>query len=75
MPLNWNDLFYPKRIYTVSRSAVVAGKEKVFADEKIIYIQPWVLLVLAALVASVIFYFSSRASQRRKSSSKQSSKK
>jgi hypothetical protein len=65
----------PVGIYTVSRSAVVAGKEKTFADEKIIYIQPWVLAVFAALIASVIFYFVSRASQRRNSETKQSSKK
>jgi hypothetical protein len=65
----------PVGIYTVSRSAVVAGKEKTYADEKIIYIQPWVLVVVAALIASVIFYFVSRASQRRNSETKQSSKK
>jgi hypothetical protein len=65
----------PIGYYTVSRSAIVAGKEKSFPDEKVLYIQPWVAVAVLALIASVIFYFASRASQRRKSSVKKLTKK
>jgi hypothetical protein len=56
----------PIGIYTVSRSANVAGTERTLPDERFIYIQPWVIVVIVALTLSVVLFFLTRASARRK---------
>ncbi len=56
----------PIGFYTVSRSANVAGTERTLPDERFIYIQPWVIVVIVALALSAVLFFLTRASARRK---------
>jgi hypothetical protein len=74
IPIEWAPSS-PVGIYTVNRSANIAGKDQTFAEERIIYIQPWVIVMALALLAATILYFTSRASSRRKNQPEKSSKK
>lgn len=64
----------PIGIYTVSRSAVVAGTNRSLPDERIIYIQPWVIVFGVVLIVAIILFFTTKASGRRKTKSEKSEK-
>jgi hypothetical protein len=64
----------PVGIYTVSRSAIVAGTNRTLPDERIIYIQPWVIIFAGILIISIILFFATQASGRRKAKSEKTEK-
>ena len=74
IPIDWSPTA-PVGVYTVSRSAMVAGTERSLPDQTFVYVQPWVIVLAVSLLASIILYFSSHASARRNATVEKTSKK
>jgi len=57
-------------IFTIHRSATIAGNQQTLPDEKIIIINPWVFVIVAFLLGVLIGVPYQRARQRRRSNKK-----
>lgn len=65
IPINWMPSS-PFGIYTITRSAIVAGENKALPSETFLYVQPWVIIAVIALIVCVILFLKNQAAHRRK---------